>query len=47
MRWTNTIPDNTVIFEDSIVGIQCALSTGAEVIRVTNVEHTIQEMRKL
>jgi beta-phosphoglucomutase-like phosphatase (HAD superfamily) len=47
MRWTNTIPDNTIIFEDSIVGIQWALSTGAEVIRVTAVAHTIQEMKKL
>ena len=47
MRWTKSTPENTIIFEDSIVGIQCALNTGAKVIRVTNVEHTIKEMRKL
>ena len=47
MRWTNTTPDNTIIFEDSIVGIQCALNTGATVIRVTDVAHTIEEMTRL
>ena len=47
MRWTNSTPDNTIIFEDSPVGIQCALSTGAQVIRVTDVNHTIEEMKKL
>lgn len=47
MRWTNTTPDNTIIFEDSIVGIQCALNTGATVIRVTDVAHTIEEMKRL
>lgn len=47
MRWTNTTPDNTIIFEDSIVGIQCALNTGATVIQVTDVAHTIEEMTRL
>ncbi len=47
MRWTDSTPDNTIIFEDSVVGIQCALSTGAQVIRVTDVNHTIEEMKKL
>lgn len=47
MRWTGSTPEDTIIFEDSIVGIQCALSTGAEVVRVTDVQHTIQEMKKL
>jgi beta-phosphoglucomutase-like phosphatase (HAD superfamily) len=47
MRWTNSTPEDTIIFEDSEVGIQCALSTGARVIRVTDVNHTIEEMKKL
>ena len=47
MRWTGSIPDNTIIFEDSIVGIQCALATGCKTIRVVDVDHTIQEMKKL
>ena len=47
MRWTGSTPENTIIFEDSIVGIQCAKATGATVIEVTDVDHTIQEMRKL
>jgi len=47
MRWTSNTPDNTIIFEDSVVGIQCALNTGAQVIRVIDVDHTIEEMKKL
>lgn len=47
MRWTNSTPEDTIIFEDSEVGIQCALSTGAKVVRVKNVDHTIEEMKKL
>lgn len=47
MRWTGSTPESTIIFEDSIVGIQCALSTGAQVIKVTNVDHTINEIKKL
>ena len=47
MRWTKSTPDNTIIFEDSIVGIQCALATGCTTIRVVDVAHTIEEMRKL
>ena len=46
MRWTNTTSSHTAIFEDSIVGIQCALSTGAEVIRVSSVNDTINKMRE-
>ena len=46
MRWTGSTPENTIIFEDSIVGIQCALNTGADVIRVSNVDDTIKQMRK-
>jgi beta-phosphoglucomutase len=47
MRWTGSTPEDTIIFEDSIVGIQCALNTGAKVVRVTDVQNTIQEMKKL
>jgi beta-phosphoglucomutase-like phosphatase (HAD superfamily) len=47
MRWTGSTKEKTIILEDSIVGIQCALSTGAQVIRVTDVNHTIKEMKKL
>ena len=47
MRWTGSTPENTIIFEDSIVGIQCALATGCTTIRVVDVAHTIEEMRKL
>ena len=47
MRWTRTTPQQTIIFEDSPVGIQCANATGCTVIEVTDVEHTIQEMKKL
>ena len=47
MRWTKTNADENIIFEDSVVGIQCAKATGATVIEVTDVDHTIQEMRKL
>lgn len=47
MRWTGTTPENTIIFEDSEVGIQCALATGCKTIRVNDVKHTIEEMKKL
>ena len=47
MRWTGSTPNNTIIFEDSIVGIQCALATGCKTIRVVDVHHTIEEMKKL
>jgi beta-phosphoglucomutase-like phosphatase (HAD superfamily) len=47
MRWTGSTADNTIIFEDSPVGIQCALATGCTVIEVTDVQHTIQEIKKL
>ena len=47
MRWTNTTPENTIIFEDSPVGIQCANATGCAVIEITDVLHTIEEMKKL
>jgi beta-phosphoglucomutase len=47
MRWTNTTPETTIIFEDSEVGIQCALATGCKTIQVNDVKHTIEEMKKL
>jgi beta-phosphoglucomutase-like phosphatase (HAD superfamily) len=47
MRWTRSTAKQTIIFEDSPVGIQCANATGCTVIEVTDVEHTIQEMKKL
>ena len=47
MRWTGNTPENTIIFEDSEVGIQCALATGCTTIRVNDVQHTVQEMKKL
>jgi len=47
MRWTGNTPENTIIFEDSAVGIQCALATGCTTIQVNDVKHTIEEMKKL
>lgn len=47
MRYTNAEPHDTIIFEDSAVGIECARKTGAQVIEVKNVEDTILKMREL
>jgi len=46
MRWTNSSPATTAIFEDSPVGIQCAVSTGSTVIKVIDVNDTIKQMGK-
>lgn len=47
MQHTGSEPATTLIFEDSPMGIECAYSSGAQVIEVTGVEHTKQEMRRL
>lgn len=47
MQHTGSERATTVIFEDSPMGIQCAYASGAQVIEVTGVEHTKQEMRRL
>ena len=45
MRYTGSAPNTTAIFEDSPVGIQCAKSTGAWVIEVTDVFDTVAKMK--
>lgn len=47
MAHTGSERATTLIFEDSPMGIACAYSSGAQVIEVTGVEHTKQEMRRL
>lgn len=47
MRYTDSTKENTYIFEDSEIGIQCARSTGANVIEVTDVEDTIRKIYTL
>ena len=47
MSLTKVEPKNTFIFEDSVLGLECAKSTGANVIAVENSEDTINKMRKL
>ena len=47
MQHTGSERATTLIFEDSPMGIACAYSSGAQVIEVTGVEHTKQEMRLL
>lgn len=44
MNHTKNEPYNTYIFEDSPVGIQCAKSTGAHVIEVSDVEDTLRKI---
>ena len=44
MQATGSTVHTTVIFEDSPVGINCAKSTGAKVIEVSDVEDTIKKM---
>ena len=45
MEYTNSNPQNTAIFEDSLVGIQCARATGAHVVEVENVSDTIEKLK--
>lgn len=45
MNHTHSDPEETVIFEDSPVGIQCARSTGASVVEVADVKDTVRNMR--
>lgn len=47
MRYTDSTKENTYIFEDSEIGIQCARSTGANVIEVTDVEDTLRKIYTL
>ena len=42
MRITNNKPTNTIIFEDSPVGIQGAVKTGARVIEIKDSKHLIE-----
>lgn len=46
MQSTGNTPETTVIVEDSEVGIQCAMSTGASVIKVKNVQDTIKQVKE-
>ena len=44
MRYTGSGPATTAIFEDSPVGIQCAIASGAIVVEVADVEDTIKKI---
>jgi HAD superfamily hydrolase (TIGR01509 family) len=44
MRICDSTPDNTVIFEDSAVGIQGARATGAKVIEVKDSKDLIERL---
>ena len=45
MKFSNSSPQTTVIFEDSPVGIQCAKATGCHVEEVLDVSDTIKKIR--
>ena len=45
MRYTGSGPATTAIFEDSLVGIQCATATGARVVEVSDVWDTIEKTK--
>jgi HAD superfamily hydrolase (TIGR01509 family) len=47
MRHTNSNYMNTLIVEDSPVGIQCATATGCQVLEVTNQRDTINKLNNL
>ena len=47
MRHTNSNYMNTLIVEDSPVGIQCATATGCQVLEVTNQRDTINKLNSL
>lgn len=47
MKLTNVNQYNTIIFEDSVLGLECAKSTGAKVIAVENSNDTIEKMKQL
>lgn len=47
MRITNSKPNDTIIFEDSPLGIQGALLTGATVIAVKNSKDLIEKLYEL
>jgi beta-phosphoglucomutase-like phosphatase (HAD superfamily) len=44
MRITNSKPNNTIIFEDSPLGIEGALLTGATVIAVKDSNDLIEKL---
>jgi HAD superfamily hydrolase (TIGR01509 family) len=47
MRLTSSTPDNTVIFEDSILGYKTAKQTNSFVYKVNNSSHTLQILKTL
>lgn len=47
MRVCNSAPEETIIFEDSLVGIQGAKLTGAHVIAVENSEDLVRKLKDL
>lgn len=47
MRYTNSNYMNTLIVEDSPVGIQCATATGCQVLEVANSADTIYKLKDL
>lgn len=46
MRITRSLPENTIIFEDSIIGIKGALLTGATVIEVRDSKYLIEKLNE-
>lgn len=46
MRYIGSGPATTAIFEDSLVGIQCAHATGCHVVEVKDVWDTIEKMSR-
>ena len=46
MRITGSVPANTVIFEDSVIGIKGAKSTNATVIEIKNSDDLIEKLNE-
>jgi len=47
MEFTHSNYMNTLIVEDSLVGIQCAIATGCQVLEVENKTDTINKLKEL
>jgi len=47
VEYTNSTPETTLIFEDSPVGIQCAIASGCVVISVINSADTLSKLQHI